>query len=102
MPTMTSLSLPSPSRRRAVGALVLLAALVAACATQPDAGRYGDEPGFFLGLFHGWTMLFAFVGGLFSDTIEIYAFPNTGWPYDLGYVFGAAIFFSGAGAAAKD
>jgi hypothetical protein len=44
-------------------------------------------PGFFLGPWNGFTGLFSLIGEVFGPA-RIYAFPNTGWPYDLGFFFG--------------
>ncbi|MCG3770890.1 MAG: hypothetical protein JW384_02069 [Nitrosomonadaceae bacterium] len=64
------------------------------CANQPPPAAY-DPPGFFSGLLHGFFIFFSFAGSIFMD-IRIYAFPNSGFFYDLGYVIGAAIFLGGA------
>lgn len=37
-----------------------------------------------------------FFVGLFSDTIRIYASPNAGWRYDLGFMIGIGGFAHGA------
>jgi hypothetical protein len=88
-----------PATRTKLYWLVLLVALaVAGCATQPLPTAY-DPPGFLLGLFHGFTILFSFVGSIFLD-VRIYAFPNTGLFYDLGYLLGAASFLGASGASA--
>jgi hypothetical protein len=65
---------------------------------QPRPECY-DPPGFFSGLFHGFIILilFSLLGSIFMD-IRIYAFPNSGFFYDLGFLIGAAGFFGGAGA----
>jgi hypothetical protein len=80
------------------GALVLIAlTTLAACASQPPPTAF-DPPGLFLGLFHGLTALPALVAGLFAD-IRIYAFPNSGWTYDLGFMLGGGFWvMSAAGA----
>jgi hypothetical protein len=66
------------------------------CAHQPYPGSY-DPPGFFSGLFHGFIILFSLIGSIFMD-IRIYAFPNSGFFYDLGFLIGAGGFLGGAGA----
>jgi hypothetical protein len=66
------------------------------CAHQPDPKSY-DPPGFFSGLFHGFIILFSLIGSIFMD-IRIYAFPNSGFSYDLGFLIGAIAFLGGAGA----
>ena len=45
------------------------------------------KPGFFMGLVHGVIAPIAMVAEIFSD-VRIYAFPNSGWPYDLGFLIG--------------
>ena len=59
----------------------------------------GDVAGFWLGLWHGFISPFTFVVSLFSDTVRIYEVHNSGWPYNLGYLFGIMMFFGGGGAA---
>ena len=75
--------------------LLLIAAFCAACAHQPQPEAI-KPPGFLLGLFQGFTMLFSFIGSIFLD-VRIYSFPNSGFYYDLGYVIGAGCFFGGLG-----
>jgi len=41
-------------------------------------------------------MLFSFIASIFLD-VRIYAFPNSGFYYDLGYLLGAGCFFGGLG-----
>ncbi len=72
-----------------VGSVLLLSG----CATQPAAPPNGG-PGFFFGLLHGFTILFALIGSIFTD-YRVYAFPNSGGFYDLGFVLGAGMFFGG-------
>jgi hypothetical protein len=43
-------------------------------------------------------IFFSLVGSLFME-IRIYAFPNSGFFYDLGYLVGAAAFLGGSAAA---
>jgi hypothetical protein len=75
-------------------------AVLSGCATQPTYSSHPDSPGFFLGLFHGFTILFAFIGSFFTEH-TIYAYPNAGWPYNLGYLLGVMSFFGGSGAASR-
>lgn len=74
---------------RACAALFLIVVFVAACATQP-VPRAFDPPGLFSGIFHGATVLPALFASMLTD-VRIYAFPNTGFFYDLGFVFGLFI-----------
>lgn len=80
---------------RSVLLLLLIALCCAACAHQPRVEAV-KPPGFLLGLFQGFTMLFSFIGSIFFD-VRIYAFPNSGFYYDLGYLIGAGCFFGGLG-----
>ncbi len=83
-------------RRHDVLAVVLLVAVaLAACAHQPTTAAPG-APGFLAGLLHGFLILFSLIGSLFTP-VRIYAFPNSGIFYDVGYVLGAAAFLGGAG-----
>lgn len=73
-------------------------ALISGCAAQ-TCDPMADPPGFFYGLLHGFIIVFSFIAGWFTDT-AIYAFPNTGFWYDLGFVIGVSLFFGGGGAGA--
>jgi hypothetical protein len=79
-------------------ALVAIVAL-AACAHQPELPRFAaaDAPGFFKGIWHGLIAPIAFVASVFSD-VRMYAFPNTGVWYDLGFLLGIAAWGGGAAA----
>lgn len=88
----------SRSRLRMSLLLITLAVYAASCAYQPAPSGY-DPPGFFMGLVHGFTIGFSFVGSWFSD-VRIYAFPNSGGWYDFGYLIGASMFLGGSGASA--
>ena len=67
--------------------------LLAACATQPIPSAF-EPPGFWIGLIHGFISPFALIGSLFMD-IRVYAFPNSGWWYDL--MLGVGAVFGGGG-----
>jgi hypothetical protein len=54
-----------------------------------------DPPGFWLALVHGIVAPFALIGSLFMD-VRIYAFPNSGFLYDLGYLLGLSAWGGGA------
>ncbi|WP_208993731.1 hypothetical protein [Alcanivorax sediminis] len=95
--------MPDSTSRRAIRIFLLFAAaaLIAGCAKQPEASAYMyDPPGFFMGLFHGFAILFSMIGSFFMD-IRIYSFPNSGLGYDIGFFLGAAMFLGGGGASAK-
>jgi hypothetical protein len=69
-------------------AILALLLVLAACATQPAATAPG-APGFWLGFVHGLIVPFALITSLF-EPVRIYAFPNAGGWYDLGYFLGIA------------
>jgi hypothetical protein len=77
--------------------LAILALPLAACATQPISPSFSSPPGFFSGLWHGFIAPFAFVGSIFVD-IRMYAFPNSGVFYDLGFLLGLLPWAGGAAA----
>lgn len=80
-----------PAKARTAAALTTLL-LLAACAHQIPATAQPGAPGFFLGLVHGYIIIFSFIGSLFSDTISIYAVPNNGGWYNFGFALGAGAF----------
>jgi len=82
------------SMRRAV-VLLVASALLTGCATQPSVSP-SDVPGFWLGLLHGAIAPFSLIASLFYD-VRIYAFPNSGWWYDLGFFLGIAGTAGGGG-----
>jgi hypothetical protein len=79
--------------------LPILALGYIGCAHQPLPASY-DPPGFFSGLFHGFIIVVSLIGSIFTD-IRIYAFPNSGFFYDLGFLIGATAFLGGAGASSQ-
>lgn len=81
--------------------VAVLATLLASCARQAPVAIESDAPGFFAGLWHGWIILFSFVGSLFSDDIAIYAVPNNGGWYNFGFALGVGAFSGGAAASSK-
>jgi hypothetical protein len=92
--------LASPVLKRVVifGALFAVAGLVSACAVQPHLAQARGAPGFFFALLHGFIAPVSLIGGIFLD-IRIYAFPNSGWFYDLGFLLGLSVWGGGAAAA---
>ena len=68
---------------------------LSACATLPYS-HFSSAPGFFMGLFHGFVVIFSFIGSLLVDEISIYAAPNSGGWYDSGYILGLLGFFGTA------
>ena len=94
-----SFALTTRARSIALLLLLLTAAALSSCATQPSPNAL-DPPGFWSGLLHGFTIFFSLIWSIFSDS-RIYAFPNSGGWYDLGYFWGAAAFLGGSGAASR-
>lgn len=67
---------------------------LSACAHQPPPSA--DAPGFFHGVWDGFTIVFSLIASIFTDC-RIYEFPNAGRLYDLGFVIGAALFLVSVG-----
>ena len=76
-----------------------MAVFLASCANQPTPTAY-DPPGFFMGIVHGFLILFSLIGSILMD-MRMYAFPNSGVMYDFGYLIGAALFLGGGGASSS-
>ena len=76
--------------------IVVLVVFVLGCATQPSIPKLfaGDPPGFFMALVHGLIAPFALAGSIFWD-FRIYAFPNSGFSYDLGFLVGLSVWGGG-------
>ena len=88
---------------RSVGVVVLMV-LVSSCFAEQSriAGLgTGPRPGFLLGFWHGFVAPISFVVSLFSEKIRIYAVPNTGKFYDLGFMLGISGFSGGIFAGSK-
>jgi hypothetical protein len=88
-----------PSRRQAVviaGAVAMLAVLSACVATQPATVMNADSPGFIQGLWHGFILPVSFVVSLFTEQVSVYAVPNNGPLYNLGFVLGVIVLGIGA------
>lgn len=74
---------------------VLALALTSCLATQTPDARVPSEPGFFLGLWHGFIAPASFIISLFTDAVRVYAVPNVGRWYDFGFLLGIGGFSSG-------
>jgi hypothetical protein len=81
-------------RSHAAPTALIAGLLLAGCAHQPPPSG-SDLPGFWQGLLHGFCILFSLVGSLFTD-VRVYAYPNAGGWYDLGYFLGASAFLGGS------
>ena len=93
-----------------IGTLLVIL-LMTACANQPPPSEetwdgslslpQQKAMGFVVGLFQiGFVAPFAFIGSLFAD-VRIYAFPNAGRWYDLGFLLGLSAWGGGGVAAVK-
>jgi hypothetical protein len=89
-----------PPKQLYTAALFASILFLVSCAHQPISEAYGP-PGFFMGVWNGFTIFFALIGHLFDNSIRIYAFPNSGGWYDFGFFLGACIFGGGGGSAAS-
>jgi hypothetical protein len=76
------------------------AVILTSCATQPHMTTY-DPPGFIMGFVHGCLSLLSLIGSFFWD-IRVYAYPNSGRWYDVGFVLGVACFFGSLGSQSFD
>ncbi len=52
-----------------------------------------DPYGFFSGIWHGFILPFSLIFSIFSDDIAVYAYNNTGWWYDFGFIIGIGILY---------
>lgn len=82
-------------RLRTAAALAALS-LLAACAKQVPTAVVAGEPGFLLGLWHGFIFPVAWFLSLVVPEVAIYAVPNNGGWYDFGYFLGICVFGVGA------
>ncbi len=76
-------------KRKNIKFLLLLGFIlfaIVSCAHQPEPNAYAP-PGFFSGIWHGFIIIFSFIASIFSE-VRIYAFPNSGFWYDFGYLIG--------------
>ena len=85
---------------------VLLIGTFISCTAGPNEllkvpKESGELAGFFNGLWHGLTLLFTFIISLFNSDVNVYEVHNVGPLYNLGYLLGVSIFFSGSGHASK-
>jgi len=85
-----------------LGAVLMLAGCAAGVNDVAGTpGPDGGVAGFWLGLWHGFIVLFTFVISLFTDTVSVYEVHNNGGWYDFGFVLGVMLFFGGGGGSAS-
>lgn len=92
------ISAGAPVFHRRLTLLVAFVVVLAGCASQPPPVE--TAPGFIAGLLHGFVGPFALVVSLFNSEVRVYAFPNTGVLYDLGFLLGLSVWGGGAAAGA--
>ncbi len=74
--------------------LILALFLLSSCAAGNEKFDLGPA-GFWYGLWHGFISFFTFIISLFNENVNIYEANNSGWPYNLGFILGIAIFYGG-------
>ena len=67
--------------------IIAIALMLAGCAFASYSGSTDNPPGFFMGIWHGMLAPWTLILRIFMD-IRMYAVPNSGWPYDLGFLIG--------------
>ncbi len=84
-------------------AFVLLASLILLSACNAGSNSLanvetpdGDLAGFWLGLWHGFIVLFTFIVSLFNNNVGIYEAHNTGGWYNFGFLMAVMMFWSGS------
>ena len=88
------------SRRQAARAAVMVAAVLvlAACAAGANTVAQANQPdaaGFWLGVWQGLISPITFLISLFNNDVNIYEVNNNGNWYNLGFMLGVAVVFSG-------
>ncbi len=81
--------------------LLLSLTLLTACTAGANsltnvAAADGAVAGFWIGLWHGFIVLFTFIASFIWDDVGIYAVNNNGGWYNFGYLMGVMMFWSGS------
>lgn len=79
----------------AAALLVLATSCVASQPRLPLMATGEKVPGFWRGVWHGFIAPAMFFASLVSHDVRIYAFPNVGRWYDLGFLLGIGGFTGG-------
>ena len=75
--------------------LVLMMALLTACAPGDGANSAENPAGFFSGVWHGWIAPVTLVVSIFNHNIGIYEVHNVGFWYDFGFYMAIISGFGG-------
>ena len=75
--------------------MLLLPALLTACAPGDGANSAANPAGFFSGVWHGWIAPITLVISIFNRHIGIYEVYNNGFWYDLGFYMAVISGFGG-------
>ncbi|MBI3090401.1 MAG: hypothetical protein HYY96_07000 [Candidatus Tectomicrobia bacterium] len=66
---------------------------LAGCSTIPGRMPAAKVPGFFYGVWHGLISVGTLIASFFTDHVTMYATPNSGPWYDLGFLIGVVAIF---------
>lgn len=67
--------------------LLLCIVVLTGCTFAGTSANLNHIPGFFMGIWHGLVAPYTLVVRWFID-IQMYALPNSGFGYDLGFLLG--------------
>ena len=71
-----------------ISSVLLIPLLLTGCTFAGDSSTLTAEtPGFFMGIWHGIVAPYTLIARFFLD-IKMYAVPNSGFTYDIGFLLG--------------
>lgn len=76
--------------RKVFYAILIFPVTVSAFVEQWQYSNY-QPAGFWSGIWHGLLAPWSLIARWFIDDIGMYAFNNTGWFYDFGYLIGGTL-----------
>jgi membrane protein YdbS with pleckstrin-like domain len=82
-------------RFKKLAPVAVIALLLLTSCTAGNEQFVESSANFWAGLWHGFISLFAFIVSLFNENVNVYEVNNTGWPYNLGFIFGCMMFYGG-------